>query len=220
MGLKSLWTSFETKYITTEAALNNDRLHFRIMLGLCGNNEFNAIKYLYDRLNIIDAKAQGLLTRNGLLLTVVSIFGSLKLRDNTAHILTSPSSQLLFLAGFACLMFSTLATFFFITLKFDHITKIPEVLAKRPPPCPECASAQGAPTVCTRQGNCNLKTAEDIQSRIVHPRTLENYTETFFEITIKRQFWLRWVQRATFTASILYFSLIGYTFWQHMDKWH
>ncbi len=112
MCFKSPWRSLESKYIVTESNLNRERLHFKILVGLAGNNEFNAIKYLYDRLNIIDAKAQGLLTRNGLLLTVISIFGSVKLRGDGTRILTSLSSQVMFGLGFALLMSSTLATFF------------------------------------------------------------------------------------------------------------
>ena len=44
--------------------LAKERLHYIAIRNLASNNDFNAIKYLYDRLNIIDAKAQGLLIRS------------------------------------------------------------------------------------------------------------------------------------------------------------
>ncbi len=110
-----------------EKTIASEHLHFAIIQTLADNNDFNAIRYLYDRLNIIDAKAQGLLTRNGLLLTVVSIVGSIKLRGDTnaENFLSAAWEQYCFGVGFVLLVTSTLLTFPLVLLRFDNITAVP-----------------------------------------------------------------------------------------------
>jgi hypothetical protein len=46
---------------SSEQELKAERVHYEIIRNLVANNAFNAVRYLYDRLNILDAKAQGLL---------------------------------------------------------------------------------------------------------------------------------------------------------------
>jgi len=210
----------------TEQQMNAERLHYTVIRHLADNNDFNAVKYLYDRLNIIDAKAQGLLTRNSLLLTVVSILGAVKLRGD-AHadkFLALPLEQFAFLFGFLLLLISTLSTLSLMFLQFDHITEVPpKALARMRSACScikdgKAVDIGSIPSACADREQCAL--ARVTRDQLPRKHTLRDYEELFFEITIARQQQLRFGQRATIFASVVFFILIGYIFWDVMDHLH
>jgi hypothetical protein len=61
----------------------------------------------------------------------------------------------------------------------------------------------------------------ELASRIgAEKKSLEQYEDLFFSITIDRQDRLRFAQGATFLASIVFFLLIAYIFWLTMDHLH
>lgn len=198
-------------------ALDRERIHFHVVRALADNNDFNAVRYLYDRLNIIDSKAQGLLTRNGLLLTVISILGSVKLRSGGESFLSSALEQWAFGAGFILLMASTFMTFSFVRLRFDNVTVIPSLKVfdrlKE-----GCACEPGGP--CADPTRCRAGQASELAARVAPPRTFDEYVDTFLHITLERQRKLRLAQRATITASVLFFLLIGYSFYNVFDHLH
>ncbi|MGA2779334.1 MAG: hypothetical protein ABSF94_17400 [Steroidobacteraceae bacterium] len=207
-----------------EQQLHAERVHYTVIRFLADNNDFNAIRYLYDRLNIIDAKAQGLLTRNSLLLTVVSILGAVKLRgdDHSKLFLSSALEQSAFAIGFLLLMVSTISTLYWMFFRFDHITAVPPRVLERMKGDCACVKAgtlvEGGsiPTDCKHTKQCGL--ALLAQNAVGQSRTLEQYENEFFEITISRQNKLRFAQFATYLASIIFFVLIGYIFWAAMDQ--
>jgi hypothetical protein len=205
-----------------------ERLHYTVIRHLAENNDFNAIKYLYDRLNIIDAKAQGLLTRNSLLLTVVSIIGSVKLRGgNDLKFLCSAWEQWAFAIGFVLLVISTLSTLYWMFFRFDHITQVPAQARERMEKLCQCKQDgtldpdAAVPAVCPRAKPCSLALASGLAQQIgTHTHSLEQYEDLFFSITIDRQDKLRFAQCATFLSSIVFFLLIAYIFWRSMDHLH
>jgi hypothetical protein len=206
-----------------------ERLHYTVVRHLVDNNDFNAIKYLYDRLNIIDAKAQGLLTRNALLLTVVSILGSVKLRGDkyAGQFLSSLCEQWAFAIGFLLLGISTVSTLYWMFFRFDHITEVPAQALERMEQLCQCKlngtlGADGkAPPGCPLAKSCGIALASEFASHIgAQKHSLEQYEDLFFSITIDRQDKLRFAQRATFVASIVFFLLIAYIFWLTMDHLH
>lgn len=198
-----------------------EEIHYRIVGEIAPNNRFNAIKYLYDRLNIIDAKAQGLLTRNGLLLTTVSIIASTQI-GKVYPFLYHPLAQFGFVIAYLLLVTSTVITFPIMRLRFDNLTVVPE--AAKTQLAAACGCADKDPARCVTDPACDhrrllarigeLTEADAREARWFgrSGRCLEEYEKTFFALTVKRQAQLRRAQDCTIWASYLFFAVILYIF--------
>ena len=210
-------------FATSRRELLAERIHYTVLANLVPNNHFNAVKYLYDRLNIIDSKAQGLLTRNGLLLTTVSIISATQIRAGTVF-LHDLFWQAMFAIAYVLLVASTLATLRIMLLRFDSITVLPasaEALLQA-----SCTCQAPRPAGCPDQPACAyrraLRTIADLKAADRHVRlssirsdhTIEAYEDLFFSITAERQTSLRLAQRFTIVATVLFFVVIGDIFFR------
>ena len=199
------------------------RIHYTALANLVPNNHFNAVKFLYDRLNIIDAKAQGLLTRNGLLLTTVSIIASTQIRPPSVF-LYNAWWQTIFGVSYLLLVLSTLATLKIMLLRFDSVTVLPASADKRLQESCICSSPR--PGQCQvfeicgyRQVLLDIATLKEQESQlklsaIRSDYMIGAYEDAFFRLTITRQRALRVAQWFTIVATVSFFIVIGYIFFR------
>jgi hypothetical protein len=153
--------------------------HYGAITGLCKTGEFAAIKYLYDRLSILDSKTSGLLSVNAILVAVDTI---LVFRSSGS---SSPplnlTESIFSLLGFALLI---------LYLRFDRITE--DRTAK---------GSQGKPISCICVGALIDPSCEYHRALLIladpsnanppanhcAPRTLLEYKEKFFRTTMRRE---------------------------------
>ena len=112
------------KYPSREAEVNAERVHFEIVRSLAAD-EFSALHYLYDRLSIVDAKATGMLTFNGLIFTALSIVGTRSDAPlNLKELLVGNWHAWALLLGTLSLLGSSVLCLRILYLQFDHLTRL------------------------------------------------------------------------------------------------
>ena len=176
----------------TADEIAREQAHITVIRALSGNTPFNAVRYLYDRLNIIDAKTSALLRFNAFFFAGFSVLAAI-LRDRT-HVLPV-WAQWILVAALVALVLSTAVCFVMFRLQFDHVTRLSGGLIARLPACNKAAGAAcGDPASCVAVPPCPLGVicAEIRQyGNRTSPRPIEEYEDTFFRITIRRQRYLR-----------------------------
>lgn len=196
----------------SEAERSRERKHYLVIRYLSGSH-YDAIDYLYNRLNIIDAKTSTLMTVNGLLLaTMTFLLGAAVSTDHEYLHFVSPKDdpgmwfdKTLIAATIVVVLFLTLSTiccFFIFSLTFDHI-----VSDKGVPTNPDRPSVAELETVL----NGNAPYGAGSSSTIVAAGTLTDYEESFFCVTIKRQRYLRWASWfAKIAGLVVMLSLLAF----------
>lgn len=103
-------------------AMDRERSHFEAVAGMCGtDNRWAPIHYLYDRLNIIDAKASSILTVNTISLGISGLVvandqgGSSSLSSQPAWVFVLAAVAIGFGIG------AIVLTLAITRVKFDHI---------------------------------------------------------------------------------------------------
>lgn len=99
------------KLFTGENAMQQEQDHYDALIAT-GATEFEVISYLYDRLNIIDSKAQSILTINTIVLGALTI---------SFQVGTGPSQPGVAIATYACSAAALFFSFAISRLRFDHM---------------------------------------------------------------------------------------------------
>lgn len=198
----------------SDAERSRERKHY-LAIRYLSESRYDAIDYLYNRLNIIDAKTSTLMTVNGLLLaTMTFLLGAAVSADGKyLHLVPArdPSfvwfDKALIAAALIVVLFLTLSTiccFLIFSLTFDHIEKgrLPKFDDK---PTEGELTLLAADMVAYGAGS-SIAIAENVAKD-----TLADYEESFFCVTIKRQRYLRWASRfAKIAGLVVMLSLLAF----------
>jgi hypothetical protein len=191
---------------TVRSEHQDERTHFEVIRALTGN-EFNAIKYLYDRLNIIDAKTSALLRFNALLFGIITLVVSVGLRSQSPpSLLNYWWQELIFVLVFLTIAVSTIFCFQMLPLQFDHVTDAGSPVDARITEKCECTKQAMDVAQCRKPEMCLLRLLMAAKSE--KKRTLADYENLFFSITIRRLTCLRWAIRLAVISALLSAALM------------
>jgi len=205
-----------------------ERKHYAVIRALAGQR-LDAVQYLYNRLNIVDAKSASLLQVNGFILAVMtfmtaSVFtlsnqgqvvekGQSAAADkivNLAQIAHAPLAAMMpefFLLALVLLAISTLLCFFIFHLRFDHVSAWSDGLADQLKTDATLHSGLqsllGAKRPKPAVGECSGGNGN------VGEGSLERYEEEFFVVTIRRQDYLRWASRLSRVSGLVLILAYG-----------
>jgi hypothetical protein len=109
-----------------DIAMLRERLHYENLKSLT-DKQLDVVRYLYMRLNIIDAKASYLLRINALTASVISLLVSFSAKANGKSIfeLIAHERTLLLIVALVCIAMAFLLAFAIGELEYDRITDPP-----------------------------------------------------------------------------------------------
>jgi hypothetical protein len=194
-----------------------ERKHY-LAIRYLTQSRYDAISYLYNRLNIIDAKSSTLLNVNGLLMTATVFLAGALVHADAEHVALPGARFSLYWwvilgTAFTVLLLSasTGCCFWIFRLRFDHITAPGGGLGR--PEAGDYTSLRVSDdalfdmlrdTKTQKYGaGSGVQPGERLDKERRENRTLAVYEETFFEITIDRQRWLRWAWFCSMGAGLI-----------------
>lgn len=162
--------------------------HYGAVTMLCSTGEFAAIKYLYDRLGILDAKTSGLLSVNAILAAAETI---LVFRDSGGGGGSLIGWEaILWVVAFALLIVSSGLCVSILYLRFDRITeeRSSALSGAKPLNCTCTETLSDAACEYHRALLVLAQSPKGGSSAEPRPRrTLADYKRRFFELTMSRE---------------------------------
>ena len=184
-----------------DIAMLRERLHYENLKSLT-DKQLDVVRYLYMRLNIIDAKASYLLRINALTASVISLLVSFSAKANGKSIfeLIAHERTLLLIVALVCIAIAFLLAFAIGELEYDRITDPPIFFNQVKIEGYEDTQHRGTlPDPASRRflGNYSAEDTKAIVEivqlsgdrfrNVSEPiRSLKNYEDEFFKITVAR----------------------------------
>jgi hypothetical protein len=186
-----------------DIAMLRERLHYENLKSLT-DKQLDVVRYLYMRLNIIDAKASYLLRINALTASVISLLVSFSAKANGKSIfgLIAHERTLLLIVALVCIAIAFLLAFAIGELEYDRITDPPiffnQVKIEGYVDTDHCETlpdpASGKRRFLGSYSEAEAKAIVEIMQlsgdrfrNVSEPiRSLKNYEDEFFKITVAR----------------------------------